>query len=460
MRRFHATFATAVFAVAVGATTGVNAQPILSPELGGDTTVAATGPEAFTLNAANMPLRLRRQFEFGNQLFDQAWKPIGGVESATGLGPLLNADACGACHINNGRGFTPPDPEAAPESMLVRISAPNKRGQWGPLPRYGDQIQDRAVDGFTAEAQVRLAWETRAGEYGDGQPYRLRRPVVRITGPAYGPVPADAAVSVRVASPLIGLGLLEMVPEETLYALADPDDANNDGISGRVNVVYSPRDGTEAVGRFGWKANSPNLTSQNASAAFGDIGLTSPIFPEEYCPSPSADDCPSQAADSQTELSADDLRALNVYTRRLAVPKQRTPDSPRVRAGFEAFLNFGCDRCHQPTLVTGQDPRAPDLSNQTIHPFTDLLLHDMGEGLADRRPDFLATGAEWRTAPLWGIGLTETVGGRAAYLHDGRASTLAEAILWHGGEAAAAKEAFRTSDKAVRDNLIAFLRSL
>lgn len=461
MRLGPKTLIAALLASAVGTASGETAPPLLTPALGGDTTTVATDQEAFTLSAANMPLGLRRQFEFGNQLFDQVWQPHGTAESAAGLGPLFNADSCAACHINNGRGFAPAGPDEAPESMLVRISALERESVWVPLPHYGDQIQDRSVSGFEAEATVRLSWATSIGEYGDGEPYRLRAPTAQIADPGYGPIRGDVAVSVRVASPLIGLGLLEMVPEETLYALADPEDENDDGISGRVNIVFSPRDGETAVGRFGWKANSPNLTSQNASAAFGDIGLTSPIFPEQHCPTGSADeDCSGASAPGQTELSADDLRALNVYTRRLAVPRQRTPDDPDVNAGYRAFLDFGCGGCHQPSLITGEDPRAPDLSNQTIHPFTDLLLHDMGEGLADNRPDFLASGREWRTAPLWGIGLTEIVGGRAAYLHDGRARTLAEAILWHDGEAAAAKERFRTSAKQTRNELIKFLKSL
>lgn len=431
--------------------------PMLTPALGGDTTVVASDEEAFALSAANMPLALRRQFEFGNQLFDQAWQPPGTADSAQGLGPLFNTNACGACHINNGRGFAPSGADEAPESMLVRISVSDAEGRWAPLATYGDQIQDRALTGYEAEARVRLDWETLVGEYGDGEPYELRRPRLKLTELAYGAMPADAAVSVRVASPIIGLGLLEMIPEETLFALADPNDDNGDGISGRVNRVFSPRDSAgEAVGRFGWKANSPNLTSQNAAAAFGDIGLTSPIFPAEHCPPGPNTDC----GNGTEELSADELRAINVYTRRLGVPMQRRSDDPQVRSGFKVFTDLGCHGCHQPTLVTGQDPRAPDLSSQTIHPFTDLLLHDMGEGLADNRPDFLATGREWRTAPLWGIGLTETVGGRAAYLHDGRARTLEEAILWHGGEAKASMEAFRSSTAQTRDDLISFLRSL
>jgi CxxC motif-containing protein (DUF1111 family) len=258
---------------------------------------------------------------------------------------------------------------------------------------------------------------------------------------------------------MIGLGLLELVSDDTLKALADPGDSDGDGISGVVNRVWDARDKAMAVGRFGWKANVPNITNQTAGAAQGDMGVTSPVAPKDNC-ARGQDACRIAASHEGVEMTADMVRDVNIYSRRLAVPQQRGADRAEVRAGFSQFLASGCAGCHLPTLITGEDPRAPDLSGQVIHPFTDLLLHDMGAGLADGRPDFAASGQEWRTAPLWGIGLTAKVSGHTHFLHDGRARSLAEAILWHGGEAEAARERFRNLPAERRAELLAFLNSL
>ncbi len=258
---------------------------------------------------------------------------------------------------------------------------------------------------------------------------------------------------------MIGLGLLEMVSDDLLYALADPDDSDVDGISGRVNVVWDARDKTMATGKFGWKANAPNLTNQNSGAALGDMGITTPVRSSDNCEA-GQDLCAAAATHDGVELSGTFLNQINVYTRRLAVPRQRGPNLPEVIRGQTRFLEAGCQGCHIATLETGVDPRSQDLAEQTFHPFTDLLLHDMGEGLSDGRSDFLATGSEWRTAPLWGVGLTKKVTGHERYLHDGRARGLEEAILWHGGEAETSKENFRTMPKDAREDLVAFLKSL
>ncbi|HEX9648783.1 MAG TPA: di-heme oxidoredictase family protein, partial [Alphaproteobacteria bacterium] len=275
---------------------------------------------------------------------------------------------------------------------------------------------------------------------------------------AFGPLGDDAMLSPRVAPATIGLGLLEAVPEATILALADPADADGDGVSGRPNRVAGEVGGGIALGRFGWKANQPSLRRQNAAAALGDIGLTSTLFPDENCAAPQ-DACRAAKSGGAPELSDAFLDKLTLYTRLLAVPRQRGADAEPVRHGEQLFRAAGCAACHMPTLVTGAHPLA-ELAGQVIHPFTDLLLHDMGEGLADGRPDFAATGREWRTAPLWGLGLVETVNGHTYFLHDGRARNLAEAILWHGGEAEAARERFRALPRGDREALLAFLRSL
>ena len=434
----------------------------MTSALGGETTRPLATSEAFTFVAANAEQSTRQSFSKGNEIFSRTWIPISDTYSdLDGLGPLFNRRACSDCHVNNGRGLVPGTNNDAPESMLVRISLTGTGPNGGPrpVPGYGDQLQDRAIAGVPPEARVRVQWQEISGHYKDGTPYSLREPQLEISRLAYGPLPVDTRFSLRVANPLIGLGLLEMVADETLAALADPDDADGDGISGKLNVVFSPRDREMAVGRFGWKANAANLTSQNAAAAIGDLGITTTVFNDDNC-QPTQRQCRTRATHEGVELPPDSLRELNVYTRRLAVPQQRGGHLAKVRAGHDVFLQMGCGDCHVPTLVTGSDPRAPDLSEQIIHPFTDLLLHDMGDGLADDRTDFRADGREWRTPPLWGIGLTAKVSGQTQFLHDGRARSLAEAILWHGGEGERAKEAFRTSPLQRRRVLIEFLNSL
>jgi CxxC motif-containing protein (DUF1111 family) len=434
----------------------------LTPDLGGETTRPLATSEAYTFISANAPAQVKPGFTFGNQLFNTIWRPSPGPQPTTdGLGPTFNREACSDCHVNNGRGRPPVEVGAPMESILVRISIPGEDEHGGPtaVPVYGDQLQDRAINGVPPEGRAIMEWEELPGEYGDGTAYSLRKPHIKFEDLAFGPMPDDVMNSPRVANAMIGLGLLEMVPEDLLYALADPDDSDGDGISGKVNVVWDARDQKMAVGKFGWKANVPNLTNQNSGAALGDMGITTPVRPNENCPA-GQDACLEVATVGDAEMTAAFLNQINVYSRRLAVPRQRGADLPEVQRGEARFMEAGCQHCHMPTMETGTDPRGQDLANQTFHPFTDLLLHDMGEGLADGRPDFLASGSEWRTAPLWGIGLTEKVSGHELYLHDGRARGLAEAILWHGGEAEAAKEAFRTMPADGRDDLIAFLNSL
>jgi CxxC motif-containing protein (DUF1111 family) len=224
-------------------------------------------------------------------------------------------------------------------------------------------------------------------------------------------------------------------------------------------MVFSVRDRKLAAGRFGWKANSADLASQNASAARDDLGITNVLLGTDNC-QPVQHACSAAATIDGVEMSAEQLDLLTIYTRWLAVPRQRFADRADVRNGFETFIKMGCDDCHVTTLVTGHDPGAPELSGQIIHPFTDLLLHDMGAGLADGRPDFLADDREWRTPPLWGIGLTAKVSGHTEFLHDGRARSLQEAILWHGGEARHSRQLFTSSSARQRALLVSFLNSL
>lgn len=428
--------------------------------LGGDTGRPVLGLNAFALPAPNLNAQQLRDFSFGNRLFNTNWVQAGSsTESFDGLGPLFNRVSCSGCHVRDGRG-RPPGPGEPMESMLVRISVPGQNAHGGPRPHpvYGDQIQDRAIPGIPAEARVEIEWLEEAGTYADGEPYRLRRPQVRIPDPGYGD-PGALLTSPRVAQGMIGLGLLEAIPEDALLARADADDRDGDGISGRPNRVWDAARQAQALGRFGWKANQPTLRQQVSDAAAGDMGITSPLSAQDAC-TPAQKACRTAPHGGTPEMSAAFVDKLLLYSRTLAVPHRR-PVS--VAAGQEdgevLFHRAGCAACHTPTWTTGAH-ELPALAQQTIHPFTDLLLHDMGEGLADGRPDFEADGREWRTAPLWGLGLIHTVNGHELLLHDGRARGIAEAILWHGGEAQAAREAFRAMSKPEREALLAFLRSL
>ena len=438
----------------------------LNPNLGGDGSVDAFGPRAFRSISANARNQLLTPFLFGQRLFDVTWEPTPGFQpTLEGLGPLFNQFACRECHEGNGRGHAPKEVGGSAKSMLVRLSVAGSSAHGGPkhVPNYGNQLQDRAVDGVAPEGQIVITYEEIPGKFGDGTPYSLRRPTVSLVNLAYGELPPDTMTSARVAAPIFGLGLLEAVPEDTLRALADPDDDNGDGISGRVNVVWDAEAQQMAPGRFGWKANVPSLRHQNAAAALGDMGLTSPIFAENLCEAVQTD-CQVKARREvnigvQPEILESFFDSLGLYMKLLAVPKQRNAQDAAVQRGETWFRSIGCSGCHMPTLITG-DAAMDELAQQEIHPFTDLLLHDMGEGLADNRPDFEASGREWRTAPLWSIGLTEDVSRFTLFLHDGRARSLSEAILWHGGEADGPREAFRNLPEAQRSDMLAFLGSL
>ena len=423
--------------------------------------MVANTRQAFGQPLPHLTADQETRFFVGNSFFNRNWVSAPSSTTARdGLGPLFNARSCSACHLHDGRG----QPPAAGEdmlSMLVRLSIPGRDAQRGvvPEPTYGDQLNGLAVPGVPPEGRVLVTYEEMPGTFADGEPYSLRKPVYAFTDLEYGPIHPETLLSPRVAPAMVGLGLLEAVPAEALLALADPDDADGDGISGRPNRVWDKARQQTVVGRFGWKANQPSVAQQVAGAFLGDIGITSSLFPDENC-SPVALACRKALNGGSPELSENLLGHVVFYSRTLAVPARRDWQEPGVRRGSQLFNEARCGACHTPTLRTGVVPGLPDLSRQVIHPYTDLLLHDMGAALADGRPDFEATGAEWRTPPLWGIGLVETVNRHTYFLHDGRARNLAEAILWHGGEAEAAKEYFRRLSRDDREALLQFLRSL
>lgn len=437
---------------------------------GGDTTVRQADHNAFSLPSANLAPSRRLDFSVGNSFFRNPWVIAPSTTTARdGLGPLFNTNACQNCHIKDGRGHPPAEDAVSAASLLVRLSIPGDgspahvalRQRLGvvPEPVYGGQLQDMSIPGHAPEGRVRVSYEALSVRFTDGTQVELRKPRLQISQLGYGEMHADTLFSARVAPPMIGLGLLEAIPESAILAGADPDDRDGDGIRGVANRVWDDARGETVLGRFGWKAGQPNLNQQNAHAFSGDLGLTTRLLPRDDC-SEAQLACRRTPDGGSPEVSDNILASVLFYTRNLAVPARRNLNELEVRRGKQLFLDAGCAKCHTPSFVTGADAAEPELANQTIRPYTDLLLHDMGDGLADGRPEFQASGRQWRTAPLWGIGLTETVNGHTQFLHDGRARNLLEAILWHGGEAQGARQAVLDFDASERGALLAFLNSL
>jgi CxxC motif-containing protein (DUF1111 family) len=428
---------------------------------GGDTTVFINTGDSFNQFAANLTFSQQETFKIGNSFFEQNWVTAPSTTTARdGLGAVFNASSCAACHAKDGRG-APPEPGEDPLGILLRLSVPGEAANGGPLDEavYGGQLNNHSILGVPAEGTFSVGYEEVPGEYADGTPYSLRRPTYTIFDLAFGDLDPNVLVSPRVAPQMVGMGLLEAVPESEITANADPDDADGDGISGKANYVWDQLHGATALGRFGWKANVPTVDQQVAGAFLGDIGITSSIFPDENCTA-AQPDCQAAPNGGSPEIEEPLLQAVIFYSKTLAVPGRRDFEDATVLRGKAVFNEVGCARCHLPQMTTEPAYAIPQLAGQTIRPFTDLLVHDMGDGLADGRPDFLADGNEWRTPPLWGIGLIEKVNGHTNLLHDGRARNAEEAVLWHGGEGEASKEAFRGLSAEDRDALIRYLNSL
>jgi CxxC motif-containing protein (DUF1111 family) len=446
---------------------------------GGATThTRAPDAQAFSHPSANLRLERELDFKIGRRLFRRSWVSApSSTRAADGLGPLFNARSCERCHARDGRGHPPDGSGEEAVSLVLHLSIPPRTdeerraqadGRIGavPEPTYGSQLQPFAIQGHVAEGRVHVTWEEVRVELADGAAVSLRRPRYEIRELGHGPLQPDARISPRVAPPMIGLGLLEAIPETDLVSRADPGDADGDGISGRPRLVWSEPEQRMRVSRFGWKAGSASVDAQVQSAFSRDLGMGVPLHPS------GAGDCTErQRACRRAPTGGDPARGdlevagaivdeLAFYSRNLAVPARRNPVDPDVLAGERIFHAIGCAKCHTPGQRTREDAIGPEQSDQQIWPYTDLLLHDLGEELADPLPEGTASGSEWRTPPLWGIGLTGVVTGRATYLHDGRARSLLEAILWHAGEARAQRDAVAGLSAAERDRLIRFVESL
>ncbi len=424
---------------------------------GGQATVFDASSQAFEMPIPTLSADELDRFLAGDATFEQVFvTPPADVNP--GAGPVFSQTSCVGCHLRDGRGrgaFGSEPPFVG--SMLMRVSLPGftQHGGPAPVPGFGVQLGDRANFGVEPEARVQVSsFETVEILAGDEEVY-LKHPVYDIVDP-YQPLPAGVLLSARMAPPVFGRGPLEAISESDILARSDPADADGDGISGRPNYVYNFRTGRTELGRFGLKANNPDILQQVASAYNEDMGVTSPYFPRESVWGQTQHD----GLDDDPEIGQETLDVTTFYIQTLAVPARRNWDDAQVIRGENLFESTGCAACHTITFQTGGHAIA-SLSGQIIHPYTDLLLHDMGDALADNRPDFEANGREWKTPALWGIGLTETVNGiPAGFLHDGRAETLLEAIMFHGGEAERSREKVRRLSGANREALLAFLRSL
>lgn len=444
---------------------------------GGAATVRARDTaDAFSLSSANMPFDREMDFKLGNGLFRKTWVASpASTRASDGLGPFYNARACQDCHLKDGRGHPPESAEDGRVSMFLRLSIPGGDAPAEiadylatlPEPTYGGQLQDLAAPGLAAEGQMAITYTELPVPLADGSIVTLRQPQYAVETPGYGPLHPDTMLSPRVTPQMIGLGLLEAIPAADILAHADPEDADGDGISGRANIVMSVEHGVPMLGRFGLKAGAPTIREQSAAAFAGDMGLSTPLHPEPWGDCTPVETVCRMALHGQEpglrdglEVDAQSLDLVTFYARNLAVPARRAVQDPQVLRGKALFHDLQCAACHVPKFVTHRLQNQPEQSFQLIWPHSDLLLHDMGEGLADHRPEARATGTEWRTPPLWGIGLTAQVSGHSYFLHDGRARNLLEAVLWHGGEAQAARDAVIALPKPDRDALIAYLESL
>jgi len=482
-----------------GSTTNVQetiiapADPIENEHLsGGEASIEKVGADAFSENSNNMVLGDRKlTFNIGDDFFNNPWiEGSASTSSRDGLGGLFNNNACQDCHIRDGRGHAPVDENDTDfDSMLFRTATINLSSEdedlilqslKGNVPDqyFGGQLQQHGISGVSPEVNLSVSYQNKVVSFTDGSSVTLRDPTWAIT--SYDPnrsFEGDIVFSARVAPPMIGLGLLALISEVDILIKEDINDNDADGISGKANYVWSVDNQSVSLGRFGWKAGQPSILEQSAAAFVNDMGLTNRLHQEETCTEEQSECLAAPDGDGDSvndydyEVSDTVFDAIAFYSSHLAVPERRDAYSEQVLTGKALFRHAGCQGCHTESYTTIIDQDQPELSEQTIFPYTDMLLHDMGEDLADFTAEntpasanmlyeFLATATEWRTPPLWGLGLTKTVDPEATFLHDGRATTIMEAILWHGGEAESAKTTVLSFNQEERDALLAFLNDL
>jgi CxxC motif-containing protein (DUF1111 family) len=443
---------------------------------GAATSIAPVNQDSFSQFSGNLTFDEEGTFRLGKALFQKLWvSSPSSTQASDGLGPLYNARACQTCHIRDGRGH-PPEGKADTTSMFLRLArAPKTEAEKAaiaahdvlnfPDPVYGRQLQDSAVVGLPAEGRMAISYTEEPVTLKGGDVVSLRRPSYSVADLGYGPLGTDTTISPRVTQAMTGLGLIEAIHPGDILAHADPDDRDGDGISGRAAIVRDPVTGEKVLGRFGWKAQSATVRQQSADAFVTDIGISTPLSKNSHGDCTQAQTACLGMADGvqarlgDTEAPDPVLDLVTFYAENLAVPARRKASFSEILAGKKVFYEMGCIACHIPKFVTRRDAANKAHAFQLIWPYSDFLLHDMGEGLADGQSVGEAGAKEWRTPPLWGIGLTRTVSGHTFFLHDGRARNLTEAILWHGGEGQTARDRFADLEKADRQALITFLES-
>ncbi|MCW8930554.1 MAG: c-type cytochrome [Gammaproteobacteria bacterium] len=429
--------------------------------LGGKHTIKARDKRSLSHAYDNLSDEEIDKFILGKSFFNIPWVEAPSATTARdGLGPLFNANTCLSCHSGNGAGFSLDQDGHINRSLVFRLS--KQESQLDPQlkkivttqgfiadPVYGAQININGVHGVLFEGTPKVSYSTQTIQYADGQSIQLQMPKFSLINLNYGPLDKSTVISPRVALSLVGLGEIEKISEQDILANEDVEDRNNDGISGKANRVYSLEKKKSVLGRFSWKASAPTVKQQVASALHNDMSLTTPLINNENC-TKFQHDCLEAQGSQSLEVPMKRLEAISYYISHLKVPAQRKTHSNRQ--GFKLFKKTGCSSCHKSSFVTSE--------NNRIYPFSDFLLHDMGEALSDQRNEFLAQPREWRTPPLWGIGLAETLSNNVSYLHDGRARSIEEAILWHGGEAESITQKFKQLTKSERQSLIQFIRSI
>ena len=450
----------------------IRAETFADPSLpGGETSNQVENKNSFSLSSRNLEEHMRINFLVGNALFERMWEDssISKNIAKDGLGPFFSARSCESCHINDGRGHIPLTNKEDKISVVIQISQnieqPNDYIKNIEDDTYGGQISEFAVKDVLKEADIIIDYKYSLEMYEDGRVVELRRPIIKIDNLNYGDFNESTTFSARIAQPMIGLGLIEYISDQSLLMNEDINDTNNDGVSGKANKVWDIENEKLAIGRFGWKAAQPSVYQQTADAFYHDMGLSNKLYSNPFnCTSKQVECAKAISGNSEEyddlEVSNDQLDLVTFYSSQLGVPARRSINAENVKKGKEIFFALNCNSCHVESFTTGDTGSHANLNNQIIYPYSDFLLHDMGESLSDGVSEFFAQGSEWRTPPLWGIGLTSIVSDEYGYLHDGRARTIEEAILWHGGEANEIIQNYKKLKKNEVNQLLSFINSL
>ena len=396
---------------------------------GGAATVLSYNELAFTRTMPSLTRDERRLAAYGSSIFNREWTATGPLDQG-GLGPRYIENSCAACHPRNGRGGVPDD-DARDRPGAIIFVAPGGSG---------DRVLTRIIDRGDKAVRAPVTWTSTIRTFADGETVELRRPAVTLTL-------TGAAVTLRTAPAVFGLGLLEAIPAERIAEAAARRRFAAAGIRGRPHWLAATERSAPRLGRFGWKAELPSIGDIVSDALDKDMGIVSPRHARDVQP-------------THPEISQLAFDALVFYMQTLGVPARSPGDRALIGQGARRFEDASCTGCHTPRWTTGTRHATEALRSQTIASFSDLLLHDMGEDLAASHASPGIDPREWRTSPLWGLGLTRRVTGREEYLHDGRARSLTEAILWHGGEAERSRQIFERMTPRERRELLAFLDSL